>query len=197
MIGSLKGQVEAIGDAWAVIDVHGVGYHLGCSARTLGSLERADSQIKVFVETHLRDDRILLYGFAELVERDCFRVLHSVQGVSPRIALAILSVVTPEQVVGAIIAQDHESFTRASGVGKRLASRLITELKDRIDEFGSDPAVQLTGTYGEADNDAVLALINLGYSRTEASRAVRKARKDLGDDAGTSVLITACLKDLA
>src|SRR3984957_397816 len=131
MIAQLTGRVEALSDGTCVIDVAGVGYLVQASSRTLAALPQAPAQAKLLIETHVREDAILLYGFADAAERDWFRLLTTVQGVGGRVALAILSALSPRDLVGAIAGGDRASLTRAAGVGPRLAIRLLTELRDK------------------------------------------------------------------
>lgn len=197
MIGRLTGRIDTLGEDWAILDVGGVGYHVTCSARTLRGLGGAGGDVRMFIETFVRDDRIMLYGFADEGERNCFRVLTSVQGVGARVALAILSALSAGELVEAVLAQDKAAVSRANGVGQRLAQRVVTELRDRVADIGPGtplhPSVEETGP----DADAVLALVNLGYTRSEAFRAVAAARGRLGGDADMAALVRASLQELA
>ena len=202
MIGKLTGIVDTLDDDLVVIDVAGVGYLLSCSARTLRGLGGVGAKASLLVETFIRDDRIVLYGFSDRGERDCFRLLQTVQGVGSRVALAILSVMTPAELTQAVMAQDKAAVSRANGVGPRLAQRVVTELKDRMGDVGLGPGAALTPaagtTAGEgADAEAVSALVNLGYGRTEAFGAIVAARRELGEGADVARLIRAGLKGLA
>jgi len=203
MIGRLNGVVDTLGEDWAILDVGGVGYQLSCSGRTLRGMGAVGETARVFVETFVRDDRIVLYGFADEAERDCFRLLMTVQGVGARIALAILTVLTPDELTQAVLAQDKAAVSRANGVGARVAQRVVTELKDRMGDIGLGPGAALAPSgdsaagEGAPDADAVSALVNLGYGRSEAYGAVVAARRLLGDGADTPALIRAGLKELA
>lgn len=207
MIAKLKGLVDSLGDDWAVIDVGGVGYLVFCASRTLGRLPAAGEAVEVFVETHVREDHIHLYGFLSDAERACFRLLTTVQGVGAKVALAILSVGAPEQLAQAIAAQDKATFARANGVGPKLAQRIVSELKDKAAHLamaappkmalaGAAPAPAAAPADGGAVEDAVSALVNLGYGRAEAFAAVSRATQDKGEGAATSALIGAALRDL-
>ncbi|MGC2854466.1 Holliday junction branch migration protein RuvA [Novispirillum sp. DQ9] len=209
MIAKLKGRVDSIGDDWAVIDVGGVGYLIFCASRTLGRLPAAGEAVEVFVETHVREDHIHLYGFLSDAERACFRLLTTVQGVGAKVALAILSVAAPEQLAQAIAAQDKATFARASGVGPKLAQRIVTELKDKAAHLAlaapprmpalagaaSAVAAAAAPAEGGAVEDAVSALVNLGYGRAEAFAAVSRAAQGQ-EGAATPALIGAALRDL-
>jgi Holliday junction DNA helicase RuvA len=132
MIARLSGVLDQIGGDGVVVDVGGVGYLVFCSGRTIGRLPPAGGAVRLLVETHVREDHIHLYGFADAAERDGFRLLTTVQGVGARLALAILSAVAPDQLVLAVAAQDRAALTRADGVGPKLAQRIVNELRDKI-----------------------------------------------------------------
>ncbi len=207
MIAKLKGLVDSLGEDWAVIDVGGVGYLVFCASRTLGRLPPEGEAVEVFVETHVREDHIHLYGFLSDAERSCFRLLTTVQGVGAKVALAILSVGSPDQLAQAIAAQDKATFARANGVGPKLAQRIVSELKDKAAHLAlaAPPRMAMAGAGATqppapmavgAVDDAVSALVNLGYGRAEAFAAVSRASQAAGDDVAASALIGAALRDL-
>jgi Holliday junction DNA helicase RuvA len=204
MIGKLTGRVDSHGEDWAIVDVSGVGYVVYCSSRTLAALPGAGEPVSLLVETHVREDHIHLYGFAGAGERDWFRMLSTVQGVGAKMALSILSVLAPDQLVQAIAAQDKAALTRASGVGPKLAGRIIAELKDKAGAIALGPALA-AAVPGAAESpwtdapsgDAVSALVNLGYGRGEAFGAVAQAARELGAEAPLEALIKAGLKELS
>lgn len=207
MISKLRGVVDSTGEDWAVIDVQGVGYLTWCGRRTLDTLPGPGEAATVFVETVVREDAITLYGFAGEGERAFFRLLTTVQGVGAKVALAILSVGTPDQLRHGIAAQDKTVFTRASGVGPKLAGRIVAELKDKVAGMALGPmtaaakAPAMAGAAAvpaspAATDGAVSALVNLGYGRAEAFAAVARAAAEAGEEAGESALIAAALKDL-
>ncbi|MEM7043749.1 MAG: Holliday junction branch migration protein RuvA [Pseudomonadota bacterium] len=200
MIAHLAGRVFEIGEDQVIIDVGGVGYLLYCSARTLAQLPAIGEAVSVHVETQFKAESLTLYGFETAQERAWFRLLQTVQGVGARVALALLSALTPEQIAQAIMAKDKAAFTQASGVGPRLAQRLISELQSKVGELPTASVVTLPGQAGAAgtgvDEDAVSALINLGYGRSEAHGAVTKAAAGLDDGADVEALIRAGLKEL-
>ena len=140
MIGKLTGLVDSSGDDWALIDVSGVGYQVFSSRRTLGRLPVRGDPVSLLIETHVREDHIHLYGFIDQAERDWFRLLGTVQGVGAKMALAILSALSPEELIQAIAAQDKTLLTRASGVGPKLAGRVVAELKDKVGNLALGPA---------------------------------------------------------
>ena len=199
MIAKLRGMVDSTGDGWAVIDVSGVGYLVFCCGRTLGRLVAGDAA-SLLIETDMREDRIHLYGFSEAVERDWFRLLTTVQGVGSKVALAILTVLTPDDLVTAIAAADRAAVSRASGVGPKLAARIVSELKDKVGNIALGPASTLSAgaaAGGTATQDAVSALVNLGYSASEALTAVSGGARRLGPEAATEALIRSALGELA
>ncbi len=198
MIAQLTGRVEALADGTCVIDVGGVGYLVQASSRTLSALPPAPAAARVLIETHVREDAIVLYGFAEAAERDWFRLLTTVQGVGGKVALAILSTLSPADLVTAIAAGDKASLSRAAGVGPRLAVRLVTELKDKT---GSMPVMQGVSytpvPVGGVAEDVLSALVNLGYRRAEALPVVTRVQDRLGENARFDAVIRDSLRDLA
>lgn len=204
MIGKLRGVIDSYGEDFIILDVNGVGYVVQCSVRTLQNLPRAGEPASLAIETQVREDAIRLFGFNSDSERDWFRLLQSVQGVGAKVALAILGVLTPSELATAIGTQDKAMVGRASGVGPKLAARIVSELKDKAPVFGHvDPAVaQLAGEDGAKNaprpvQDAISALVNLGYGRPQAAAAIAASVKALGEDAQTSALIRQGLKELA
>jgi Holliday junction DNA helicase RuvA len=200
MIAQLTGRVDALTDGTCIIDVGGVGYLVQASSRTLSALPQPPAAAKLLIETHVREDAILLYGFADSAERDWFRLLTTVQGVGGKVALGILSALAPRDLIGAIAAGDKASLTRAPGVGPRLAVRLLTELKDKTGTMPTSASAGVSYTpvrpAGIAE-DALSALINLGYRRPEAQPAVTRVFERLGDTATLDALIRDSLKELA
>ncbi|HWG81106.1 MAG TPA: Holliday junction branch migration protein RuvA [Stellaceae bacterium] len=199
MIAMLSGIVEQRGSDSLVLDVNGVGYLVFASARTLGRAPARGEPLRLLIETHVREDHIHLYGFADEAERSWFRLLTTVQGVGARLGLAILSVLTPDALATAILAQDKAALSRADGVGPKLATRIASELKDKVGGIALGPAVAASGgaPEGAAAADAVSALVNLGYSRSDAFGAVTQAAKRLGDAAKIDALIRAGLQELS
>jgi Holliday junction DNA helicase RuvA len=195
MIARLTGLVDSASGEGAVIDVNGVGYLVFCSPRTLARLPARGAPASLLIETHVREDHIHLYGFADTPERDWFRLLTTVQGVGAKLALALLGVLGPDDLARAIAAADKTSLTRAPGVGPKLAGRIAAELKDKIGAVTLGPAAALPERGAEAD--AVSALVNLGYRRAEAYDAVAAATRRLGREAAVDALIRAGLKELS
>lgn len=205
MIAKLKGLIDSIGEGWAVIDVGGVGYLVFCSGRTLGRLG-AGEVADVIVETHVREDHIHLYGFIDATERDWFRLLTTVQGVGAKVALGLLSALSPDELLHAVAAADKAAVTQAPGVGPKLATRILSELKDKVGDLAlgvSAGVVQMAAHGGGPEGaggalrDAASALVNLGYQPSQALAAVGGAAGRLGDDATVEALIRAGLNELA
>lgn len=206
MIAKLRGILDSFADGSAVIDVGGVGYLIFASSRTLAKLGDKGGDVSVHVETHVREDHIHLYGFADKAEQDTFRILQTVQGVGAKAALSILSALAPDEILRSVAAGDAKMLTRADGVGPKLAGRIVNELKDKAVNIslGADtampaPAGGNAAPAGEsaAVADAISALVNLGYDRSIAYGAVHAAVKAMGPDADLNQLITGGLKELA
>ena len=204
MIGKLKGVVDSYAEDHVILDVHGVGYVVQCSTRTLQKLPRPGEAASLAIETQVREDAIRLFGFLSDAERDWFRLLQSVQGVGSKVALAILGLFSPSELTNAIAMQDKAAVSRTSGVGPKLAARIVAELKDKAPVFGSvDPALVRLSGEDEAKSapkgvqDAISALVNLGYQRPQAAAAVAASVNALGEDAETAALIRRGLKELA
>ena len=205
MIGKLRGKVDAIGEAHAIIDVNGVGYEVQLSARTLRNLQLGQ-EVALTIDTHVREDAIRLFGFQSEVERSWFRTLQTVQGVGAKVALSVLGTLAPDALSHAVALGDWASVEQTPGVGKKLAQRIVSELKDKAPaltgaglELPSGPAAG-RGAQPVADNaaaEAISALTNLGYQPAQASAAVAAAVKELGRDADTAKLIRRGLKELA
>ncbi|HZL60063.1 MAG TPA: Holliday junction branch migration protein RuvA [Stellaceae bacterium] len=194
MIAMLSGIVEQTGSESLVVDVNGVGYHVFCSMRTLTRAPIRGEPLRLFIETHVREDHIHLYGFVDESERAWFRLLTTVQGVGARTAMAILGSLAPGELATAIMAQDRGAITRADGVGPKLAGRIMIELKDKAAGLAPEPS--LAATPEGAAVDAVSALVNLGYPKSEAYGAIAEAARRLGPAARLDVLIKAGLKEL-
>jgi len=195
MIARLTGTLAESASDHAVIDVGGVGYLVQASARTLGSLGPLGSDVRVFTELQVREDAMTLFGFASASERDWFRLLTGVQGVGGRVALAILSVLDGNDLSRAIASQDKAMVARANGVGPKLAERIVRELKDKV----GGAAMTVPGIVAPAGavQDALSALLNLGFRPAEASAAVAKAGEELGGGAGLDALVRVALKKVA
>lgn len=205
MIGKLKGIVDAVGEGHAIIDVNGVGYEVQASSRTLRALQPGQ-EVSLAIETHVREDAIRLFGFTSEVERAWFRTLQTIQGVGAKVALAVLGTLAPQDLANAIALQNWAAVEQAPGVGKKLAQRVVAELKDKAPALSvaglNVPASALTGKAGspprnDAAAEAISALTNLGYQPVQASQAVAAAMAELGESADTPKLIRRGLKELA
>lgn len=213
MIAKLTGVIDSVGLNNLILDVNGVGYLVNASARTLSRIGSAKgTPVSLQIETIVREDAFLLYGFADAAEKEWFQILCTVQGVGAKVAQAILSVVPPEQLPLVIASQDKAVLRQADGVGDKLAVRIVTELKEKAGKMALGAAAQakvmevqgkaaksggISALPKSASNDAVSALINLGYGRAEAFGAVANVMRDRGDDIALGDLIRESLKELS
>ncbi len=200
MIGRLIGIAEQVGEGRCLVDVNGVGYVVLCSMRTLGNLPKPPVAVALLIETMVREDAITLYGFADTAERDWFLKLVTVQGVGPKLALAVLSALLPDQLASVLLTNDIASLRKISGVGPNLAKRLATELNSyATTQPTKRPIMAKTDNshHPNASSDALSALLNLGYRRFEAEAAVAAASETLGVSATLDALIRDGLKRLA
>ncbi|MBT9369361.1 Holliday junction branch migration protein RuvA [Rhizobium sp. CSW-27] len=204
MIGKLKGTIDEIGDDHVLVDVHGVCYVAHCSSRTLSRIGAVGEAVVLFIETYVREDQLKLFGFLSVLERDWFNLLQSVQGVGSRVALGVLSTLTPSELANAIALQDRTSIARAPGVGPKVALRIVTELKNKAPAFAGEASAGIgfkqelgEGVAAAPVADAVSALTNLGYSREQAANAVAAALKTGGEGADSAKLIRLGLKELS
>ena len=205
MFAKLKGVLDSVGDDWLILDVGGVGYLVFASRRTLGNLPTTGEGVSLLIDTHIREDHIHLFGFGDEAEQSLFKLLQSVQGVGAKVALGILSVLEPEELLTALVAGDKAAVSKANGVGPKLAARIVNELKDKtvnislsgVDMPANSGALNGTGAGCGVDfADAVSALTNLGYSASEAHKAVLGAsQKEEG--AMLEKLISLALKELS
>ena len=207
MIGKLKGIVDAIGESHCVIDVNGVGYEVQASSRTLRNMKLGDTAT-LSIDTHVREDAIRLFGFSSEVERSWFRTLQNVQGVGSKVALSVLGTLSPNDLAQAIALGNWAALEQAPGVGKKLAQRLVLELKDKAPALSvaglnvpaastAGGAASMVAPEGNAAAEAISALTNLGYQPAQASQAVALAAKELGKEATTSAMIRRALKEMA
>ncbi len=200
MIGKLTGIIDSISDKQIILDVQGVGYLVSCSAYTLRLARPPESPLALWIETIVRENDINLYGFAQETERNWFRLLTTVQGVGAKAALSILSVLSPESLSDAIATQDKAPITAADGIGPKIATRIITELKDKVAHFGMATTASLKAVPTQDNNlmeDVVSALLHLGYRRMEAFAAASAARSHLGEKAKIDDLIRTALAELS
>ena len=195
MIARLSGTLAELTADGAVIDVGGVGYQLLASTRTLDALGPIGGEVKVLTELQVREDAWTLFGFGSPVERDSFRALTSVQGVGGKVALAILSALSPDELARAVTQKDTAMIGRANGVGPKLAARIANELQGKLGVAGLAGAAPASRSGAAAD--AVSALANLGFKPADASAAVNAAQDELGPDAGLDALVRLALKKAA
>lgn len=198
MIGRLRGRVDGRGDGYVLIDVGGVGYLVEGSARMLDNLPGDGEAVSLAIETYVREDQLRLFGFASEDDRSWFRLLMSVQGVGAKVALAIQGVLSAAELTQAVAADDKAMVARAPGVGPKVAQRIVQELKDKVPEAQFTASVSAeAGGSGQALNEAMSALTNLGYQRAQANAALMAARQKLGDEADSvEALIKQALKEL-
>jgi len=198
MIARLSGTLEDFGPDWAVIDVQGVGYLVHCSARTLQALGVRGDRGVVFTDLQVSENDMRLIGFASAGERDWFRLLTAVQGVGSKVALAILSALTTDELQRACAGGDAAMVARANGVGPKLASRIVNELKDKAGALPTATGLAVVAApAGSSTADALSALQNLGFKPAVASAAVAQAVDELGEDAGLNALVRVALKKAA
>jgi Holliday junction DNA helicase RuvA len=200
MIAKLKGILDTVGDDWLIIDVQGVGYLVYGSARLLHQLPSIGESIHILIESVHRQEQIQLYGFSTPTDQHWFRLLLTVQGVGAKVALAIQSALSCDELTHAIVHQDKAMITRAEGVGPKLAGRIVAELKDRVGKLsmpGISTALSSTINVESSLQDAISALENLGYRRAEATSAVAQANSSLGASTDPSALIRLALSYLS
>jgi Holliday junction DNA helicase RuvA len=204
MIGKLKGTIDEIGEDHVLVDVHGVCYEVFCSSRVLAKMGSVGEAIVLFIETYVREDQFKLFGFLTALEREWFNLLQSVQGVGAKVALAVLSTLTPSELANAIALQDKTAVSRAPGVGPKVAVRIVTELRNKAPAFAGEASANIglkqelgEGVAAAPVSDAVSALTNLGYSRDQAANAIAAAMKTAGEGADSARLIRLGLKELA
>ena len=204
MIGKLSGILDSIGDDTVIVDVNGVGYEVHCSTRTISGLPPVGEPVSMAIETHVRETEIRLFGFANDLERDWFRLLQSVQGVGAKVALAVQSTLSASDLASAIALQDKAMVARSPGVGPKVAQRIVSELKDKAPAYSGSAAAEIglaadigDGVASSAVSDAVSALCNLGYSSQQAAGAVSAALKSAGENADSATLIRLGLRELS
>jgi holliday junction DNA helicase RuvA len=204
MIGKLTGTIDSVGEDFVILDVHGVGYLVHCSARTLQELPAVGEAVVLAIETYVREDQIRLFGFRTDIEREWFRLLQTVQGVGAKMALSVLGTLKHSELASAIAMRDKAMIARAPGIGPKVAERICNELRDKTPEFSAvDRAlVRLMGAVEEKSGpptvaDAISALVNLGYGPPQAAAAIAAAVREAGEGADTARLIRLGLKELS
>ena len=199
MIGKLTGTVDSFYEDYLILDVGGVGYRVFCSSKTAAKMPSVGGVASLWIETQVREDQIHLIGFADTIEQQTFGLLSTVQGVGAKVALAILSALSPNEIQMAVMAGDGKAFTRASGVGPKLGVRLVTELKGKMGSLGANEKMVVSGGSAPANNsvmeEAISALANLGYARIEAGMVVANLLRQ-NPDLDTTELIRQSLKEI-
>ena len=201
MIGSLSGLVDGIFDGYIILDVGGVGYRVFCSSKTASKLSGIGQAAKLLIETQVREDHIHLFGFADATEKQAFELITTVQGVGAKVALAILSALSANELQMAIMTGDAKAITRANGVGPKLASRIVAELKGKTGTLGSNETMVVlqnngvAGVSNAAMDEAISALVNLGYGKSESGMTVASIIRN-NPDIKTAELIRLSLKEI-
>lgn len=200
MIAHLRGRLARQGDDWAVVDVGGVGYLVQASARTLRGMPAQNEAVELRTTMVVSEEQIRLYGFVDEAEQRAFTLLQTVQGVGARVALSLLGVAGPDGLSTAVMTGDKTALTRAAGVGARLAARIVAELKDRIGDLPGGPGAAAAAAAipdaATAADDALAALLRLGFGRSEAVLALGRVRAKAGEDAPTDLLVREGLREL-
>jgi len=201
MIAQLRGQILHQDRSGIVLDVQGVGYAVQISGRTGSMLGNEGGEVVLLTEMQVREDSMTLFGFVDAAERAAFRLLVTVQGVGAKAAMAILSVLSPDDLAGAIMSGDKAMVARADGVGPKLAQRVVNELAEKIGALpvsGGAPvaAASDSAVAGSIGADAMSALVNLGYGRAEAHAALQRARAGVAAEDDLSALIAAALQEM-
>ena len=195
MIAKLTGRIDYIGEDFLILDVHGVGYRVFCSSKTLSQLAVRQEGVSLFIDTQVREDAIRLFGLQTMEEKEWYDKLVTVQGVGSKVALAILSVFTPQELSLTFAAQDAKALTRAAGVGPKLAQRIVAELKGKTPLSLGTPSMASVSVPNSPANEAISALVHLGYGQTEVAVLV-SAIAAKTPQATVEMLINATLQEL-
>lgn len=202
MIAKLIGIVDSLYDGFVILNVSGVGYRVFCSTKTISKLPAINYTASLFIETQVREDHIHLFGFSDATEQQLFNILTVVQGVGAKVGLSILSALSPNEIQIAVMTGDAKAFTRVSGIGPKLATRLVTELKGKLGSVGSNESMMVLGSsthqgtpLNKTLDDALSALVNLGYSRTEAAITAAQIMRE-NPEITLSELIRLSLKEI-
>ena len=194
MIAHLRGQILSKTPNAVVVDCSGVGYELAISVATYTELRGVGAEARLHVHTHVREDAFLLFGFHELAEKRLFEKLLTISGIGPKLAITVLSGISAERLVGAIRGGDHATLTKIPGIGKKTAERVVLELKDKLDDMaGFVPASDAPPSLGAVAEDVLSALVNLGYPRAVAQKAVESAAKDVSVAGDFELLFRAAM----
>jgi Holliday junction DNA helicase RuvA len=197
MIGFLEGKLRVKSPEYVIVDVNGVGYHVQVPLSTFYDLPDLGRPVMLNIHTHVREDAIQLFGFRTVGEKEMFLLLTGVNGVGPKLALGILSGISPDELRQAIVRQDYVRLKNVPGVGKKIADRIVLELRDKIQgKSGEKAAPQPLAAPGDTLPDAFSALLNLGYRSAEAEKALKLARQGLGENPSIEELLRGALKAL-
>jgi Holliday junction DNA helicase RuvA len=199
MIGFLEGKLRAKSPEYVIVDVHGVGYHVQVPLSTFYDLPELGQPVGLNIHTHVREDAIQLYGFRTLAEKEMFLLLTGVNGVGPRLAIGILSGISPDELRQVVVRQDYLRLKNIPGVGKKIADRVMLELRDKVQgktREKTGPAQPFVEA-GSAFPDAFSALVNLGYRPVEAEKALRRIKEALGENPPLEEILKGALKNLA
>ncbi len=199
MIEFLRGKVADLDLNRVVIDVNGVGYVLSISESTASLMPQVGEEVKIYSYMSVREDGVSLYGFPSYDDLNIFKLLITVSGIGPKGAQGILSALTPDDLRFAILSGDSKAIAKAPGIGKKTAERVILDLKDKIGSFAAEPGIsgsdsKTSGSSDSSKDEAVEALVALGYSSSDAYRAVKEASAIAGSEAGTDEILKAALK---
>ncbi len=199
MIASLEGKLRAKNPEYVIVDVGGVGYHVQVPLSTFYELPDLGQPVMLNVHTHVREDAIQLFGFRSMAEKEMFLLLTAVNGIGPRLAIGILSGISPEELRQVIVRQDHLRLKNVPGVGKKIAERVVLELRDKVQGKSREKAAPAQPFADGADSlpDAFSALVNLGYRPAEAEKALQRAKASLGENPSLEELLRGALKALA
>jgi Holliday junction DNA helicase RuvA len=193
VIAHLRGRVFAKTPSTVVVECGGVGYDVSISVSTYTALPAEGAEASLFIHTHVREDALALFGFVELAEKRLFEKLLTISGIGPKLAITVLSGISAERLVGAIRGQDHATLTRIPGIGKKTAERVVLELKDKLDDMVGTAASTAPRSLGAVADDVLSALVNLGYPRPVAQKAVENAAKNAGDGLDFEKLFRAAM----
>jgi holliday junction DNA helicase RuvA len=198
MIGFLEGKLRVKSPEYVIVDVHGVGYHIHVPLSTFYDLPELGQPVSMNIHTHVREDAIQLFGFRTSAEKEMFLLLNAVNGVGPKLALSILSGISPDELRQVVVQQDFARLKNIPGVGKKIAERVMLELRDKVKGKGKEKPEPLQPfAAGNAFSDAFSALVNLGYRAAEAEKALTRARASLGENPSLEDLLKHALKTLA
>ena len=199
MIGFLEGKLRAKSPEYVIVDVHGVGYHVQVPLSTFYDLPELGESVGLNIHTHVREDAIQLFGFRTLAEKEMFLLLTGVNGVGPRLAIGILSGISPDELRQVVVRQDYPRLKNIPGVGKKIADRVMLELRDKVQGKAREKAgpAQPFVEAGNAFPDAFSALVNLGYRPAEAEKALRRIKETLGENPTLEEVLKGALKALA